>query len=689
MLYNTGIYDRCELVLHSVKSYDNPFLDVSVDAVFTHESGRVVTLPGFWNGGNEWKVRFSPDRVGSWSYKIVCSDAANTSLFEDGTVIAADRERRTKLEEHGYIVIPEGKRYLAYEDGTPFFWLADTHWQMPDYERMNECNYPGCTCGNQFKHMVEDRIKKGFTAYQTYFDSAESSGGGNEHVHHWWTEKYTLINPSAFNETMDVMMEYLASRGLACAIGFGVHITSMIAYKSDPKPILAFARYVVARYACYPVLWITAQEITYDKFNAFAVWKQVGALVGQVDGYHRPNSAHMQPMEYSDPLAQSLDQEPWHQWWCLQGGHGGIERMEPRFFYQSYYETASKKLFMETESQYEDLYCGFFCGHDASRVSAWQALLSGAAGFTYGVTGIWATTWNNTDQFAWQAFSPEPWYIGLDKPGSAEVGHLRTFMEYVGWYRLTPSFDHTFGAFELRKFVSVAHKDQDILVYYFFASADDGGLLKGLKKNARYQARWFDPVNGGFTDIADVLTDENGMAAIPEKPSKRDWVLLLNTEYLGAYEKKPFPVFGGPMAPWDAKPGEQYAITVTASSENFDHPAKNLTDGDPATYWEGFAPRTSQTLIADLGEAKELGYLRIATTLPETRILKCRLYVSDDREHWELVSERPAETVAIGGQYPVYYEALSGKHRYVKLFINSTMEAAMLPLRELSILAKA
>ena len=91
---------------------------------------------------------------------------------------------------------------------------------------------------------------------------------------------------------MDVMMEYLASRGLACAIGFGVHITSMIAYKSDPKPILAFARYVVARYACYPVLWITAQEISNLTGTTYELWQAVGTLVGELDGFHRPNGAH-------------------------------------------------------------------------------------------------------------------------------------------------------------------------------------------------------------------------------------------------------------------------------------------------------------------------------------------------------------------------------------------------------------
>ena len=252
-----SVYKRCELVLHSDKEYENPFLDVAVDAVFTHENGRTVSLPGFWNGENEWKVRFSPDRVGAWSYVVTCSDEGNASLTASGTVTAEACEPSNELEKHGFVRLEPGKRYFVYDDGKPFFWLGDTHWQMPDYERLDECNYPGCTCGNQFRHAADDRVKKGFTVYQTYFDAAESDGGGNRHRHHWWKEKYTLINPQAFNETMDVMIEYLADHGITTALGFGVHCNTPQAYGSKAEPMLAFARYCVARYACYPVIWIT------------------------------------------------------------------------------------------------------------------------------------------------------------------------------------------------------------------------------------------------------------------------------------------------------------------------------------------------------------------------------------------------------------------------------------------------
>lgn len=685
----TNVFKRCEIILNSNKTYKNPFMDVEINAAFTHEDGTVITLPGFWNGENEWKVRFSPNKLGKWSYIVTCTDKDNTSLCDSGTIEAAACEPTTDLERHGYVTIVPGQRYMSYADGTPFFYLGDTHWQMPDYERLHECNYPGCTCGSQFKHLVDDRVKKGFTVYQTYFDSAESDGGGNKRQNHWWTDFYTLINPQAFNESMDVMIEYLASQGLTTAMGFGVHTSTIVKMHSDPKPILAFVRYCVARYACYPVIWITGQEITNETYNTFEIWKSAAALVSELDGYHRPNGAHMYPMESSDPRAKSLDEQPWHQWWTLQAGHGGFNRLQARRFYRSYYENEKVKPFIETECQYEDIYCGGFNGYDASRIGAWQAVQSGSAGFTYGVTGVWAMGWNQKDDQGWLTYSPEPWYIGMEKPGSSEMTYLRKFFEYVGWSKLTPCYDHHFGSFEMRKYVSISHIGQDVIIYYFFSPDTETGVLRDLKPNTRYQARWFDPIEGNFIDLPDIIT-ENGEYPVPYKPSARDWTLLLNTYDLGPYETEVYPPFIAPIAPQDAKLGEEIKIiSVKASSEDEAHPAANLIDGNPDTFWRGFAPCTSQTLILDLGAPQDVGYLSMECEMPSQRFIRFRTYGSNDGENYTLLAERAHDCVAVGGPYKIFHDPLHGKYRYIKLFINSSLYTPQLELTKLAVYKKS
>ncbi|MBR2860939.1 MAG: DUF4038 domain-containing protein [Clostridia bacterium] len=670
MNFSTTVYKRLEIVLHSDKEYENPFLDVDIDAVFTHEDGTVITLPGFWNGDNEWKVRFSAEKAGKWTYKITCTDKDNTSLTDSGEIEAAPcLNPKTELEKHGYVRLEPGKRHFVYGDGTPFFYLGDTHWQMPDHEHLHDCNYPGCSCGSQFKHLVENRLQKGFNVYQTYFAGhrMQDSRVGNPP---WWAKCYSLINPKVFNDTMDVMIEYLADKGITVALGFGLHNGSIHCYGSKEEPVLKFARYCVARYACYPLMWITAQEITDYKFGSFDIWRKAAALVGELDGYHRPNSAHMYPMTLDDPRAQTLDNDPWHQWWTLQGAHGGYNKLQKRFFYESYYNAEKIKPYIEGESQYEDVYCDGFCGSDAARMAAWQAMQSGCAGYTYGASAIWLFSWEHSKKFT---YSPDAWYEAMDKPVSFHMTYMKKFYEYVGWPKIKPSFDYEFGMFEMRKYVSISHIDKDVFVFYIFSKEKERGYIKGLKENVRYQARWFDPIMNKFIDLPDIITPD-GKVDLPDRPSLRDWVLLLNTYDLGEYETYVYPETKKAVPASEVTPGEkiQVASVSALSAAEEDHPFENLIDGNPDTYWEGYHPKGSHEIILDLGASQDVGYVKFVSPQDKMIYFDFRIFGSNDGKTYDLLAERPNKTVAVGGPYPEYYEAVSGNYRYIKVFINSS-----------------
>ena len=47
-------------------SAGNPFLEVEFDAVFSKHS-REVRVPGFYDGGETYRVRFMPDSEGEWT----------------------------------------------------------------------------------------------------------------------------------------------------------------------------------------------------------------------------------------------------------------------------------------------------------------------------------------------------------------------------------------------------------------------------------------------------------------------------------------------------------------------------------------------------------------------------------------------------------------------------------------------
>ena len=59
----------------------NPYLDVQTSATFTQGDQR-FTVPGFWESGDSYKVRFSPPTTGEWRYKTY-SGACNEEIMRE------------------------------------------------------------------------------------------------------------------------------------------------------------------------------------------------------------------------------------------------------------------------------------------------------------------------------------------------------------------------------------------------------------------------------------------------------------------------------------------------------------------------------------------------------------------------------------------------------------------------------
>ncbi len=56
---------------------------------------------------------------------------------------------------HGKLKVSENKRFLVFEDGTPFYYLGDTGWEL--FHRLNK---------DETERYLENRRAKGFTVIQ-------------------------------------------------------------------------------------------------------------------------------------------------------------------------------------------------------------------------------------------------------------------------------------------------------------------------------------------------------------------------------------------------------------------------------------------------------------------------------------------------------------------------------------------
>ncbi len=96
----------------------NPYLDVRFHAEFRSGEKRLV-VPGFYDGGHRYKLRFSPPEEGRWEF----TTSSNVPALNGrrGALIAT----APGAENHGPVV-PFNTYYLRYADGTPYHQFGTT-----------------------------------------------------------------------------------------------------------------------------------------------------------------------------------------------------------------------------------------------------------------------------------------------------------------------------------------------------------------------------------------------------------------------------------------------------------------------------------------------------------------------------------------------------------------------------------
>jgi hypothetical protein len=61
-----------EFSFQAEDTYEHTPLGVRFGARFTGPDGSVYDVPGFWDGGQTWRLRFAPTMPGTWSYQTTC-----------------------------------------------------------------------------------------------------------------------------------------------------------------------------------------------------------------------------------------------------------------------------------------------------------------------------------------------------------------------------------------------------------------------------------------------------------------------------------------------------------------------------------------------------------------------------------------------------------------------------------------
>lgn len=497
-----------ETALESTKDYQNPFWDIDVTVSFTGPSGEPVHVDTFWDGARTWRVRFSPDTVGTWQWASECSDESNAGLhgqtgsFECTAPITDDPN---PLYRHGPVKLSGNRRYFVHEDGTPFFWLSDTAW-----------NGALCADPTDWEKYLTIRKAQRFTTIQ--FVSTHWRGSTTDRLGEtaWEGDDRIVLNP-AFFQRLDPKIAAINAHGLIAAPVMLWTLT-----EEDPGQVLSeaacirVARYQVARWGAYQVIWILGGDGQYYEEGMPERWRRVGRAAFP-EPRRRLSTLHPCGISW---VAEEFAGEPWFDFLGYQSGHGDSEddlcwlthgppasewpkldcpvvNLEPNYEMHPAYQSKS-----------------WFIDYEVRRAVYWSLLVSPTAGVTYGCNPIWV--WRET-------FGPAeghrsltqvlPWRYGLNLPGIEDMTHMRTFFDSLPWWDLRPApdlIDSQSG--NPAQFIAAAQtKDKQFTVVYLPCGGE-------IELDVTGKAEWFDPRTGQWNPA-------KGLHA----PDNRDWLLKVTS----------------------------------------------------------------------------------------------------------------------------------------------------------------
>ncbi len=333
------------------------------------------------------------------------------------------------LATKGRLTVSSNNRYLVYQDGTPFFWLGDTAWEL--FHRLNR---------EEADLYLKRRSEQGFTVVQAVA-LAEFDGLREQNPY----GEVPLLNndptkPSeAYFKHVDYIIDKAAQYGIVIAFlptwgdkvfkntwGQGPEIFT-------PANARVYGHYVGNRYKNREnIVWVLGGDRQpRDGSSDVDIWRAMAAGIQEaVGGADKAlMTYHPQPNGLEGGASKWFKNDAWFDFNMHQNGHCRNTAVYDNITVS--YNNQPVKPTMDAEPIYEDHPVCFNAkdlgtsnAYDV-RMAAYLDLFAGAHGHTYGCHDIWQM---------YSAKRPAVngphhyWQDALDLPGANQMTHVRHLM---------------------------------------------------------------------------------------------------------------------------------------------------------------------------------------------------------------------------------------------------------------------
>lgn len=413
-------------------------------------------------------------------------------------------------------------RHLVHPDGSPFFWLGDTAWEL--FHRLDR---------EEATTYLEDRAEKGFTVIQAVV-LAELDGLNTPNPY----GETPLVdnNPTQPNEDyfehVDYIVEQAEHRGLYVAMlptwgdkfnkkwGVGPEVFTVQNARS-------YGTFLGERYKDEPVIWILGGDRNPADDEDKAIVRAMAEGLETGNGGRHLMTYH--PMGGSQSW-QWFHEDEWLDVNMFQSSHD--------FDIPNYRMTREGSLLrpikpvIDGEPRYEDIPANFdpkYGRIDAFdvRQAAYWSVLSGAFGHTYGNNNIWQMWEEEHDPVLDARF---PWHRAIDQVGATQMGYVRRLFLSRPFLELVPDQSVLEGSAGTRAAHQRAARDSE--GRYLIAYTPYGKPVTvwiGMIEGEEAEAYWYDPRTGEAQEIGTFAASGSQTFDSPEEVGRgRDWVLVVD-----------------------------------------------------------------------------------------------------------------------------------------------------------------
>ncbi len=409
-------------------------------------------------------------------------------------------------------VHPAG-HFLQWEDGAPFFYLADTGWTMLARLDRDEIDF-----------YLGERAAKGFNVVQTMgiieFDGLHKP---NREGHVPLHNDDPMTPNAAYWEICDYAIERAAQLGIVLAIvptwgdkwnkawGVGPEIFT-------PQNAFAYGQWLGQRYAEQTVIWLLGGDRPFLTEDHREITRQMARGIQSGDGGRNLISIHPAGHESS---SLHFHDEDWLAFSMWQSGHHYFDEIVHKFIEWDYNRKPAKPV-LDGEPCYEEHPAWkmamdpkpYFTDYEV-RKAIYRAVFAGACGAAYGANGVFQ---NHVEGLPLGFGVRQEWRAALDLPGSSQMQFLRRLIESKPFFSRVPRPDLIEND---RLHATGDAKGSFALIYL-----PGGGKVEVKTELLQNPLRceWFDPRTGAQT------RSETPNDGVFEAPDHRDWVFSLNSD---------------------------------------------------------------------------------------------------------------------------------------------------------------